>query len=229
MALREDEIEALAPPAAWVDLTAAPPGCPWARPSASEPAAIVRAVFAPVAERAKSLVSELERRCVALRAAQLDGQWRLLYAVRVGKKQGRLSALVGGAPDAAPVLSAAAQAAGWGLSAELRDFYAVHNGFGPFAEGRWAVEAVLPSQALEVLPAVVGAQFDAARTPIVDPNGFLAFMVDGAGNRRGHYRQFGGAPYARAMDWDHETQRVGAAAAALAVISREMVRWMREG
>lgn len=227
MSPTEDTISAIAPSVGWVRLEAANASCPWAEAGGTDPATIIRGIFAPLAGRAKSLVNELERRCTDLRTAEIDGQWRLLYVLRLGKKAETFTALVGGAPDASPALSIAATAASWGLHADLRDFYAVHNGFGPFADGAWGVESVLPSDSLEVLPAIVGWQNDPARTPILDPSAFLAFMVDGVGHRRGHYRQHGGTPYARAMDWDRETRQVGTAGATLAVIGRELVRSLR--
>ncbi len=228
-----EEMLAFAPPAAWVELHRAPPGCPWARPSAGDPAVVEREVFAPIAAQVKSLVTELERRCVALRTAQLGKEWHLLYVVKRGKiakganKQAELALLVGGPPARAPRLATAAAAAEWELAPELLSFYGVHNGFGPYADGAWGVEAVLPSHALEVLPAVVGWQHNAARTPIVEPAAFLAFFIDSVGHRRGYYRQMVGRAYAKAMDWDRETHQVGTGGPALAVISRELVRCLR--
>ena len=200
----------------WTALGRAPTECPWR--SVED----VTSGWSPVEAKMKSFVKAL-RACPAHEVALSNGHWYLRY------RWPEVS-FVGGAPTVSPALPAHVVQAERTLPADLLALYGVHDGFGVHGGGDDApgwdvVDALMPTARLEVLSAVCGRT--PAGVPDEDPNAFLAFLIEGTGERLGIYKQYAGNPYKDAMRWDHETHEVSKAGPVFTVLAKTWLARLR--
>lgn len=216
-------------PVEWGSLKDAPPDCPWGTAESVSPQEVIDTIFSSVADDMKSFVKELKKRCLTLLTAQIDGQWLLLYVLQLGTKKGgewRIETMVGGPPNSSPEVSPKVAETRWEIPEELFEFYAIHDGFGPFVEGKWGDNAVLPAEQLKVLPAVAGSETGSMQN-IIDRQAFLSFFRDDLGRRFGFYRQFANDPYKDVGMWSRRTRTVSMQGAFLKVVGSTFTSWMK--
>lgn len=200
-------------------------GCPWSGLEVPE-------IWAPLSPKLKTFAKELEKRTLALMVRETAEGWQLGYVLELGTSKEQhynLSMWVGGPPDPNPMLTKELTEAEWEIPSELKQFYALHNGFGPFVdepsgETSFGVGSLLSSTQLETLPALIGTHTDG--TPMIEDHSFLAFFIDSVGHRRGYYRQ-AMRMYKKGFDWDRHTKEASQMTAPLGVMGRELLARLR--
>jgi hypothetical protein len=181
-------------------------GCPWELPAEIEPAAVAERYFGPLADKLPMTFEapqEESRFTVALRQA---GRWRMLYVLPYTQRGGLgyWQFIGGGPPLADAQLPKAISDLGWRMPRPLREFYAIHDGFGrghydnPFG---WS-QILEPCSRLNLLNDFVDTLGNGAE---YDGRDLLEFFPDGAGNGQYFHRRTPDDDDPPTFDWDHET------------------------
>jgi hypothetical protein len=181
-------------------------GCPWSFPAGITPCDVVEQVFEPLRDRLPIVVELLSSHCLHVITLKQGKRWRLLYVLPHTEYSGRISwqFIGGGQPLKNPRLPKAARDLGWRMPKDLREFYAVHNGFGrhfydnPFG---WS-QILVPQNQLTLLSEFIDSKANGAK---YDSGDLLEFYPDGAGNGQYFYRRNPKDNDPPTYDWDHET------------------------
>jgi hypothetical protein len=180
--------------------------CPWELPAGIEPAAVVERYFGPLADRLPTTFDTLREECRLTLALRQAGRWRLLYVLPYTQHDGQdyWQFVGGGPPLADPQLLKTVRDLGWRMPRSLREFYAVHDGFGHgYYDNPLGWSQILePCSRLRLLSEWVATLPDGID---YDCDDLLEFFADGAGNGqyfRHRTREDDDPP---TFDWDHET------------------------
>jgi hypothetical protein len=204
-------------------------GCPWDLPAGSEPAAVVDRVFGPLADRLPVTFDTLREECRLVLALRQRGQWRLLYVLPYTQRGGEAYwQLVGGGPPLAdPQLLKPVRDLGWRTPRPLREFYAIHDGFGhgyydnPFG---WS-QVLEPCARLHPLSDRVDTLGNGAD---YDGRDLVEFVPDGAGNGQYFRRRTPEDDDPPTFDWDHETWQLSGPTDCFDFLDEELVRLEEE-
>jgi hypothetical protein len=180
-------------------------GCPWELPVGIEPAAVVDRCFGPLVDRLPATFAALREECRLTLALRQQGRWRLLYVLPHTLHDGLpyWQFVGGGPPLADPQLLKTVRDLGWRMPRPLREFYAVHDGFGQgyYDDHLWS-HILVPCSRLHLLSDWVdtlgkGADYDG--------HDLLEFFPDGTGNGQSFRRRTPEDDDPPTFDWDHET------------------------
>jgi len=159
--------------------------CPWTLSGVA--ATDLRTVLGPWDAHLKSVVKELEKRCVAVVPTVIGGRWHLTWVLQRGapptkgkpaKEPLALWRWIGGPPSTTTTLPAPVDRAfDDPIPAQLQALYAVHDGFGPLGSPDRPFDhfAVVPRAALTTM--------DGVDVPGFAPHGLLVFMINAVGDR----------------------------------------------
>jgi hypothetical protein len=204
-------------------------GCPWDLPAGIEPTAVVDRVFGPLTDRLPMTFATLREECRLTLALRQKGRWRLLYVLPYAQRGGQdYWQLVGGGPPLADAqLLKTVRDLGWRMPRPLREFYAVHDGFGhgyydtPFG---WS-QVLEPCSHLHLLSDHVDTLGNGAH---YDGNDLLGFFEDGTGNGQYFRRRRPEDDDPPTYDWDHETWQLSGRMGFFDFLDEELVRLAEE-
>jgi hypothetical protein len=204
-------------------------GCPWDLPAGIEPDAVVERVFGPLADRMPMTFDALRDECILTLALRQEGTWRLLYVLPYEQRGGDpYWQFIGGGP---PLVNAdllkTVRDLGWRMPRPLREFYAVHDGFGyghydnPLG---WS-QILKPCAELHLLSDWVDTLAHGAD---YDSHDLLGFYQDGAGNGQYFRHRTPEDDDPPTFDWDHETWELSGQVDFFVFLDEELVRLRQE-
>lgn len=180
-----------------------PSACPWSHLNGETLQTAIDKVFDPLENKLPELISNMKERVRFIYAENNGTQWKLHYLLDMKLYDERDYFLIysGGQAAADPPVTDRLAKFNWSIPKDLKELYAVHNGFG--AEGD--SKCILSSTEISVMGEMMN--------PIVAEKGFttdgyvfddlLEFFPDGAGNAQCFLRK--GKSFNTTVDWDHET------------------------
>lgn len=179
--------------------------CPWSYLNGKTHDAAIDAVFDPISHKVPQLISKMKERVRFIYADNAGAQWKLHYLLDMKLYDDREYFLIysGGMPDSDPVVGKSLADYKWPIPKDLREFYAVHNGFGA-ADAR----CILGSNQLTVMGEMMNP---IAKEQNVVAEGYafddlLEFFPDGGGNAQCFLRKANDLN--STVDWDHETWEI---------------------
>jgi hypothetical protein len=204
-------------------------GCPWELPAGIEPAEVVERCFGPLADRLPLTFDALREECRLILALRQAGRWRLLYVLPYTQRDGQdyWQFVGGGPPLADPQLPKTALDLGWRMPRPLREFYAVHDGFGSHHYDNplgWS-QILEPCSRLDLLSKWVDTLGNGAD---YDSHDLLEFYPDGAGNGQYFHRRTRGDDDPPTFDWDHETWELSGPVDFFDFLDGELIRLVEE-
>ncbi len=179
-----------------------PADCPWHSLNGLSIEEAIATNFAPIQKKLPTLVAAMQDRCEFIYAEKTDSLWRLHYCLKRKLHDGRDYFIVytGGPSLQGALPNANLQAFNWTIPQDLKEFYAIHDGFGEFLDANF----ILASDQLRVLGEMMNP---IAKEEGTYPEGYkfddlLPFFPDGSGNSQCFLRTAKGNN--TTVDWDHE-------------------------
>jgi hypothetical protein len=180
--------------------------CPWSYLNGKTHDAAIDAVFEPISHKVPQLISKMKERVRFIYTDNAGTTWKLHYFLDMKLYDDRDYFLIysGGMPEPDPGVGKSLSDYKWSIPKDLKEFYAVHNGFGAPGDSRY----ILRSNELTVMGEMMNP---IAKAQNVIPEGYafndlLEFFPDGAGNAQCFLRKANGLN--STVDWDHETWEI---------------------
>ncbi len=107
--------------------------CIWKKYAHNDPGAIIDAIFNDIKDRLPRFLPELKKRCKHIFAIKWSKkEWALGYFIKQ-KERPYYTLLIGKEPNENPELRIELQDFKWKIPTSLKNFYAIHDGFGEFS------------------------------------------------------------------------------------------------
>ena len=179
-----------------------PKDCPWISLNELSIQAAIEQDFEPIKDKVPHLVDALKERCEFIYAEKVNSGWYLHYFLGMKLYDGQpyYKVYSGGEPNANSQANASLQKFNWTIPNDLKDFYAVHDGFGDLSDIGYLMssdEIVVKGEMMNPI----------AKQEGIVPEGYsfddlLDFFPDGVGNAQCFLRSTTGTN--TTVDWDHE-------------------------
>jgi hypothetical protein len=183
-----------------------PEACPWKYLNGKTQGEVIETIFETIKTKVPQLISIMKERVRFIYAEKINFYWKLHYLLDMKLYDGRDYFIIysGGMPRTDSPINDTIAKYEWTIPEDLKEFYAVHDGFG--AEGD--SKCVLSSSQITVMGEMMNP---IAKEQNVDPEGYvfndlLEFFPDGAGNAQCFLRRAGNIN--STVDWDHETWEI---------------------
>ncbi|MFL5730088.1 MAG: SMI1/KNR4 family protein [Cytophagaceae bacterium] len=193
---------------AYTELGRFPSDCPWFKWNLSSIPDFIDTNFKPLAPNIPELLASMKERCRFIYAEKSGSSWKLHYLMDVKLYDGRdyYRIYTGGMPNPDPQPNESLKAFGWKIPADLKKFYAVHDGFGEENN----THSILSSERISIM---AGMMDSICAEQNAYPEGYaykdlLEFFPDGAGNAQCFYRTDSDGSVSGTVDWDHEVWEI---------------------
>ncbi len=179
-----------------------PEDCPWHSLNGLSIEEAIATNFAPLSDKLPTLIAAMQARCEFIYAEKTDSLWQLHYFLKRKLHDGRDYYIVytGGPSLKTALPNANLRAFNWTIPQDLKEFYAIHDGFGEYLDAYF----IVGSEDLEVMGEMMNP---IAKEEGTYPEGYkfddlLPFFPDGSGNSQCFLRTAKGNN--TTVDWDHE-------------------------
>lgn len=176
-----------------------PAQCPWAHLNSNSVDTAIETVFAPIADELPNLIKALKERCKYLYAEKTNRAWKLHYLLDIVLYDDRRYYHIysGGDPNRCPDPNVSLKKYRWNVPNDLRQLYAIHDGFGP----------ILGSKEIGVMANMMDPICKEQNTfpERYRFSDLLEFHPDGMGNAQCFYRK---GDSLATVDWDHEVWQI---------------------
>ncbi len=184
-----------------------PSTCPWAKLNDQPIEKLIESNFLPVQQKLPMLIAAMQERCKFIFAEQkTSATWQLHYLMegKLYDQRDYYRIYTGGMPSPEAKENASLVKFGWTLPADLKAFYAIHDGFGEINDAGGVLsqdQLVVKGEMMNPICKNLNTQPDDYRY-----DDLLEFFPDGAGNAQCFLRTASGNN--TTVDWDHETWEI---------------------
>lgn len=197
-----------------------PENCPWYMLNDKAIPHFIELNFKKIKYKIPRLLAEMKNRCEFIYAEKRKNDWYLHYLMSMKLHDGidYYQIYSGGAPLLSFEPNPQLQRFNWKIPRDLREFYAIHDGFGPLYDQYY----IFPSKDLRVMGEMMNpiAEEHGAIPEDYTFNDLLEFFPDGAGNAQCFFRHQKGKLLT--VDWDHETWEISGAMSFYEFINQQM-------
>lgn len=197
-----------------------PSNCPWYSINSKSHDEAIDTIFISIKSKIPNLISAMKERVRFIYVTDKDSSWSLNYLLDMKLYDGRDHFLIysGGLSECNPKPNENLVKFDWEIPRDLKDFYAVHNGFGALGDSVY----VLDSERISVMGEMMNP---ITKEQNVEPEGYcfndlLEFFPDGAGNAQCFIRK--GKSNNNTVDWDHEVWEISDEISFFEFIDRRM-------